>query len=511
MSISTWSQLSDDESILCEPQVAKKRDVKAKEILSYLLAIKTGDTRAVGNVTLREDKLKSRQRKVVDDESRDESSYGVECILTRTMHPDDDSRGSTSSTTTTSSSVLLDLYQTESRHSNISIRGIFPSSTVDSQRGVYPASTSDSQRAQDCILPPTRPRQHKARVPYHEEASSVVAASVPLSPVPDESSVVSRWSNSSRVKPLFDPHPDMASVTSKSTGSGNGTMDAIYEAYHHRPTEKKDVTQDDPWKAAKRGDLKALEKFHANNKKSGGGVNWSAEDQYQHTPLYYACHSGALVDIKVVSFLLQVTPNTPSLLENCRTNAINKQVIQLLEGVKPKLFQTPPSLPQLFKPIAALAPWSSASRGVGVGTTAAAADRHSAGPSEVVLPVTRSEMESIAGFSLSGILGSESKAVDDITASGVGVDDVSTRPIKGSKTAPWLGAGTGPQPPKVRNVSLEVFGKKRKRSPGFLTASRYFLVCGGGTLSRFFPSIRRGGVELPKVMLPRTLKSKNHP
>jgi hypothetical protein len=449
MSISAWSQLSDDESILCEPQVAQKRDVKAKEILSYLLAIKTGDTRAVGNVTLREDKLKSRQRKVVDDESRDESSYGVECILNRTMHPgdaDQDSRGGSSSSTTTSSSVL-DLHRTESRHSHISIRGIFPSSTVDSQRGVYPASTSDSQRAQDCIVPPARARQHKARLPYHEEASLNETTSVPLSPVPDESSVVSRWSNSSRVEPLFDPNSDMTSVSSKSTRSATGTMNAIYEKYY-RPSGKKDVTQDDPWKAAKRGDLNALQKFHA--KKGSGGVNWSAEDQYHRTPLYYACHSGALVDIKVVSFLLQVTPNTPSLLENCRTNAINKQVIQLLEAVKPKIFQTPPSLPQIFKPIATLVPWSSASRGAGGG--AAAVNRHSSVPSEV-LPVTRSEMESIAGFSLSGILGSESKAVDDIAVSG-GVDDASTRPIKGSKM--------GPQSQKVRNIFVEFLGRKEE-------------------------------------------------
>jgi hypothetical protein len=95
--------------------------------------------------------------------------------------------------------------------------------------------------------------------------------------------------------------------------------------------------QDDTiWKAAKRGDLAALKRFH-----SRGGVNWGAKDQYNNIPLYYACHSGAIVDINVVHFLLWVTPiKGVKDLEDCK-NKKNKTVMKILDDFERKGFKTP--------------------------------------------------------------------------------------------------------------------------------------------------------------------------
>ena len=83
---------------------------------------------------------------------------------------------------------------------------------------------------------------------------------------------------------------------------------------------------DDPWAAAKRGDLQALKSFN--------GVDWTKTDDFESTPLYYACHSGAAADIMVVKYLLDVWPGTipVEVLMRCKKNAINSNVARLLEN-----------------------------------------------------------------------------------------------------------------------------------------------------------------------------------
>jgi hypothetical protein len=85
----------------------------------------------------------------------------------------------------------------------------------------------------------------------------------------------------------------------------------------------------DPWNAAKRGDLQAL---HSCNHV----VDWTREDEFNSPPLYYACHSGAAVNFEVVRFLLQTYPTSlpPDLFDRCRKNAINSNVVKLLEAAK---------------------------------------------------------------------------------------------------------------------------------------------------------------------------------
>ena len=89
------------------------------------------------------------------------------------------------------------------------------------------------------------------------------------------------------------------------------------------------VKCEDPWNAAKRGDLQAL--YSCNYT-----VDWTREDEFNSPPLYYACHSGAAVNLEVVRFLLQVYPTRlPAVLfERCRKNAINVNVVKLLEAAQ---------------------------------------------------------------------------------------------------------------------------------------------------------------------------------
>lgn len=125
----------------------------------------------------------------------------------------------------------------------------------------------------------------------------------------DGGSIISNWSKPSLVKPLFEF--DAASVLSAES------THALFRS-------------DDPWRAAKRGDLTALKQFHASGK-----VDWMAKDDFRNVPLYYGCQSGAIADIMVVPFLLWVTPlRNEKILEKCRKNAVNQQVRSILSAYK---------------------------------------------------------------------------------------------------------------------------------------------------------------------------------
>jgi hypothetical protein len=87
--------------------------------------------------------------------------------------------------------------------------------------------------------------------------------------------------------------------------------------------------EENPWNAAKRGDLQVL---HSCN----NVVDWTSEDEFNSPPLYYACHSGAAVNLEVVRFLLQMYPTRlpPNLFDRCCKNAINRNVVKLLEAAR---------------------------------------------------------------------------------------------------------------------------------------------------------------------------------
>ena len=92
---------------------------------------------------------------------------------------------------------------------------------------------------------------------------------------------------------------------------------------------------DDPFSAAKRGDLNALMRF------ADKGHDWKCEDDKQCTPLYYACHSGAAAQngILTVQYLLdQWTGQIPNqVFDRCRMNAINLKVVKLLDTTRGSL------------------------------------------------------------------------------------------------------------------------------------------------------------------------------
>jgi hypothetical protein len=83
---------------------------------------------------------------------------------------------------------------------------------------------------------------------------------------------------------------------------------------------------DDQWSAAKRGDLDALKGFV--------DIDWTEEDDFGNTPLYYACHSGAARDIQTVKFLLEKWPGRlpPEIEFRCKMNAVNHVVVALLKN-----------------------------------------------------------------------------------------------------------------------------------------------------------------------------------
>lgn len=131
----------------------------------------------------------------------------------------------------------------------------------------------------------------------------------PLGSTEEPGSIISNWSNSSLVKPLFG-------FEASSVLSAESTISLF--------------RNDDPWRAAKRGDLVALKQFHCTGK-----VDWLAKDEFQNTPLYYACQSGAINDIMVVPFLLWVSQlNDDKILEKCSKIAVNKKVRIILKAYK---------------------------------------------------------------------------------------------------------------------------------------------------------------------------------
>ena len=89
--------------------------------------------------------------------------------------------------------------------------------------------------------------------------------------------------------------------------------------------------EDDPWLAAKRGDIDAIQQWVADKK----DWDWSQVDDFGNTALFYACHSGAAMNIAIVKVMLDQWPvdQIPEdVMDRCKLNAINRSVVKMLEN-----------------------------------------------------------------------------------------------------------------------------------------------------------------------------------
>ncbi|KAG7350978.1 hypothetical protein IV203_010338 [Nitzschia inconspicua] len=97
----------------------------------------------------------------------------------------------------------------------------------------------------------------------------------------------------------------------------------------HSAQERAIASADDPWSAAKRGDVHAIQKW--TNDES---YDWSQKDEFGNTALFYACHSGAATNIAIVKQILDQWPleEIPAdVFDRCKLNAINSSVIRMLK------------------------------------------------------------------------------------------------------------------------------------------------------------------------------------
>ena len=88
-----------------------------------------------------------------------------------------------------------------------------------------------------------------------------------------------------------------------------------------------------PHDMSKTGDLKSLQQFAIKNPT----YNWNTTNDFDCCPLYYACHSGAAININVVSFLLEVRDGgrlsvPEKTMDHCRINSISLKVRDILDG-----------------------------------------------------------------------------------------------------------------------------------------------------------------------------------
>lgn len=273
--------------------------------------------------------------------------------------------------------------ETESRSDYESVGDVWQGTSVSDQSSksthshnygielvLSPAPTSDSQRAKDCIVSPSayhrkKPShlqsyyQEQQQQPNHEQryggrSSLMGRGGAAGAPTHDSRSLDSR-----SLAPLFiaDDDDDVSEVSSNviptrsegtkskhiATGSkprsssGASTVSTSSASPPKVVSSGSATTNDDPWRAAKRGDLASLKRFH-----SQGHVDWAVPDRFGNIPLYYACHSGAIVDLNVVHFLLWVTPiKEPSVLEQCK-NRKNMAVMRILNDFEGSGYRASP-------------------------------------------------------------------------------------------------------------------------------------------------------------------------
>ena len=228
---------------------------------------------------------------------------------------------------------------------------------------VLSGTTSDTQRAKDMILPASlrgggRKQEPSSPFPYqYISTSSTSRQYVSTLRTDSDRSTSSSVSNSTEDKQRISEgskrswqHQSQDSRNSvsvkrstnnyrqqpDSTASQKSLLDDVSESSSASGVFHRSMDDDSVWRAAKRGDLMALKDFH-----SRGDINWAAPDQYGKIPLYYACHSGAIVDINVLHFLLWVTPiKGAEDLDKCK-NKKNKEVMKILDDFEHRGYKTP--------------------------------------------------------------------------------------------------------------------------------------------------------------------------
>ena len=237
------------------------------------------------------------------------------------------------------------------------------SSSSSKQRGEYgvemvlSGTTTDTQRAKDMILPGSlggRKKKSSSTSPYlyvstlrNDSDRPTASSSSSKKNKQQESSngsIGSFSTKSSRQDQSFHNGSSVSVASSTNNhrqqpeSNSKSLLDDVSESSSSSGIFKNSLPkgEDTIWRAAKRGDLTTLKRFH-----SQGNIDWAAPDEYGKIPLYYACHSGAIVDINVVHFLLWVTPiKSAGGLDKCK-NKKNKAVMKILDDFERRGYKAP--------------------------------------------------------------------------------------------------------------------------------------------------------------------------
>ena len=209
---------------------------------------------------------------------------------------------------------------------------------------VLSSPTTDTERAKDMIVRP--PSSTSRRNNDNNSNSSTYSVESTSTKSTSQNSLLSSQQGSSKSPSHRYPYPPRSRLMgSLIDDASEASSVASNNVYNQQQQQQKTIPQrrregDDIWRAAKRGDLASLKSFH-----SEGNIDWAAKDQFNNMPLYYACHSGAIVDINVVHFLLWVTPiKNSAQLEKCK-NRKNKAVMKILNDFEASGYKSTFTMP----------------------------------------------------------------------------------------------------------------------------------------------------------------------
>lgn len=264
--------------------------------------------------------------------TEDHSTYTTDEVDIQTR--DAQSQGSRSSSSSSKrGDIGVELVLAPTTDSQRASDMILPTSTGPSSRGGTRDTSRSSPYEQTSNHSKTRFRYGSGSVGSFSTKNSGTGGSRAISSLRRKSSRDSVGSFNRRQQPDRSNHHH---VTSKKVESkalfDDVSENSSFSSVLRIPIRKGDTI----WRAAKRGDLAALKQFH-----SQGNVDWLAKDNGR-IPLFYACHTGAIVDINVVHFLLWVTPirRGSDDLEKCK-NPRNKAVMKILDEFEKRVYKSP--------------------------------------------------------------------------------------------------------------------------------------------------------------------------
>mmetsp|Transcript_18946 Transcript_18946/g.35341 ORF Transcript_18946/g.35341 Transcript_18946/m.35341 type:complete len:497 (+) Transcript_18946:2-1492(+) len=158
---------------------------------------------------------------------------------------------------------------------------------------------------------------------WWELGSSFLVDQVPCQNIPDLMSSTAGGDNETAAS-----NSVAGSCESSPTGFESACM--MLKQKFERTVKQYTISSDDPWSAAKRGDVDAIQQWTADK-----SWDWRQEDEFGNTALFYACHSGAAINITIVKLLLDQWPVDqipPEVMDRCKLNALNKSVVKMLEN-----------------------------------------------------------------------------------------------------------------------------------------------------------------------------------